>query len=281
MILPLLWMSVAALLTPSAHGDFISTDYDSYNHGKLGQRPRVQFRSSEEFTAVLQVNVWNESAMSSKGSHIFLRHDGTTEKDTTSSLSSPLILDSRDLSTVYVNRTFNHVFGTRVQENHGRKYLTFWEGDKWNGIGSGYGLVYDDTYRQVYNVSAQGIAAHSDLHEFALTGNGTALVTGVERVMASTRGWKGWHGDAEWRILNAIFQEIDLETNEVLFSWRAIEHIDPMDSYERMSKDWDAYHLNSVQKVSKEEHPRPAAAGGRQEQTHNPSAVQREEPRTC
>ncbi|ROW03151.1 hypothetical protein VPNG_08160 [Cytospora leucostoma] len=234
---------------PRAHGDFISTDYDGYNHGKLGQRPRVHFRSSEDFTAVLQVNVWNESAISSKGSHIFLRHDGAIGDDTTSSLSSPLILDSRDLSTVYVNRTFNHVFGTRVQENHGRKYLTFWEGDKRDGIGSGYGLVYDDTYRQVYNVSAKNIAANADLHEFTLTGDGTALVTGVERFMAPTRDWKGWHGEPEWRILNAIFQEVDLETNEVLFSWSAIEHIDPMDSYERMSKDWDAYHLNSVQKT--------------------------------
>jgi hypothetical protein len=148
-----------------------------------------------------------------------------------------------------MNRTFKNVFGTRVQENFDKKYLTFWEGKKGDGVGDGYGLAFDENYRLAYKVSAQNIAVHSDLHEFALTGHGTALVTGVDKVLAPTSRWTGWRGPKQFRILDALFQEIDLETNEVLFSWRALDHISPMDSYEPKARDWDVFHMNSIQKV--------------------------------
>lgn len=227
-------------------GEFISTDYDSYNKGQLGHRPYHAFYSSPERSPVLQVNIWNETAVAGGGSHIFLRNDGQNESD----MASPLILDATDLSAVYLNRSFDNVFGTRVQENFGKKYLTFWEGHKGNGIGNGYGLAFDENYNLRYKVSAQHLnKVHSDLHEFALTGHGTALVTGVDRIKVSTAGWKAWRGRKTYHILDAVFQEIDLETNEVLFSWRASDHIDPMDSYEPIGTNWDTYHMNSIQKV--------------------------------
>jgi hypothetical protein len=238
------WLWLAALTT-TCRGDYISRDYQIYNSGDLGDRPNLKFFSSDEFSPVLQVNTWNESAISDKGSHIFLRHDGVPA----SPLSSPLILDARDLTTVFVSRNYDNVFGTRVQENLGKRYLTFWAGKKGYGLGDGFGLVFDDTYRLAYNVSAQGIALHSDLHEFALTGHGTALVTGVDNVLVDTSGWEGWRGPATFPVLNALFQEINLETNEVLFSWQALDHISPLDSFETMAKNWDAFHMNSVQKV--------------------------------
>ncbi|KAJ0116015.1 hypothetical protein J7T55_004185 [Diaporthe amygdali] len=240
----LIWLWLAVLTAPCC-GDYISRDYQFYNSGELGHRPSLKFITSEEYSPVLQVNTWNESAISDKGSHIFIRHDG----EPASPLSSPLILDARDLTTVFVDRKYANVFGTRVQENFGKRYLTFWAGKKGYGLGDGFGLVFDANYRLAYNVSAQGIALHSDLHEFALTGHGTALVTGVEDVLVDTAGWKDWQGPAAFPVLDALFQEIDLETNEVLFSWRALDHISPLDSFETMAKDWDAFHLNSVQKT--------------------------------
>ncbi|RDW65811.1 uncharacterized protein DSM5745_09550 [Aspergillus mulundensis] len=242
----------AALLASTARGDYVSTNYDSYNDGNLGHRPHLEFQTSSEYAPLLQVNIWKPDAISQTGSHIFLRHDGNNS----SPLSSPLILDAHDLSAVYMNRTFNNVFGTRVQENFGKKYLTFWAGDKGNGIGDGYGLAYDDTYRLVYKISAQNINVHADLHEFAFTGNGTALVTGVNhiRVRGNVLSEKhGWNyvlpDDLELDILDGVFQEIDLETNEVLFDWRALDHVNPLDSFEPMGSGWDAYHINSIQKT--------------------------------
>ncbi|KAJ5745778.1 arylsulfotransferase [Penicillium odoratum] len=233
-------------LASAVKADFVSTDYDGYNDGDLGHRPHLEFHSSDEFTPVLQASVWNQSAISDTGSHIFIKHDGNT----TSPLSSPLILDANDLSAVYLNRSFENVFGTRVQENRGKKYLTFWEGQKGNGIGDGYGLAFDETYRLVYKISAQNIKVHSDLHEFAFTGNGTALVTGVDKVRARGSSLDpSWKAPSYFGILNAIFQEIDLETNEVLFDWRALDHINPMESHEPRGMGWDAYHLNSIEKT--------------------------------
>lgn len=233
--------------TRQARGDLISTDYDRYNSGKLGHRPHLDFVSSPEFAPMLQVNAWDEGAVSARGSHIFLRHDGNE----TALLASPLVLDARDLSAVYMNRSFANVFGTRVQDNWGTPYLTFWEGQKGDGLGDGWGLAYDQTYRLAYNVSTRNLSAHADLHEFALTGHGTALLTGVDRLTVETKEWRarGYRGPSRLQVLDAVFQEIDLETNEVLFDWRALDHIDPMDSYERWSSGWDIFHMNSIEKV--------------------------------
>ncbi|KAL2820430.1 ASST-domain-containing protein [Aspergillus granulosus] len=240
-------------LAQAVRGDYVSTNYQRYNAGELGHRPHLEFQSSSEYAPLLQVNVWNPESISATGSHIFLRHDGNQS----SPLSSPLILDAHDLSAVYMNRTFNNVFGTRVQENFGKKYLTFWAGDKGNGIGDGYGLAYDDTYRLAYKVSAQNINnVHADLHEFAFTGNGTALVTGVDRIrvrgndLSEKYGWDYVLPDGlEIDILDGVFQEVDLQTNEVLFDWRALDHVNPLDSFEQMGSGWDAYHINSIEKT--------------------------------
>ncbi|KAJ5175680.1 arylsulfotransferase [Penicillium canariense] len=148
-----------------------------------------------------------------------------------------------------MNRSFQNVFGTRIQENFGKNYLTFWEGEKGDGIGDGYGLAYDDNYRLAYKVSAQNIKVHSDLHEFAFTGHGTALVTGVDKVLARGSDYKDWAVPDVFEILDGIVQEIELGTNKVLFNWRALDHIDPMDSFEPRGSGWDAYHLNSIEKT--------------------------------
>ncbi|KAL4923159.1 ASST-domain-containing protein [Aspergillus undulatus] len=244
------------VLAQVIEGDYVSTNYQSYNDGAFCHRPHLEFQSSSEYAPLLQVNTWKPDAISARGSHIFLRHDGASDSDGNTNDSSPLILDSRDLSVVYMNRTFNNVFGTRVQENLGKKYLTFWAGDKGDGVGDGYGLAYDDTYRLAYKVSAQNINVHADLHEFAFTGNGTALVTGVNRIRVSGNvlseryGWDYILPDTlDIDILDGVVQEIDLKTNKVLFEWRALDHINPLDSFEPMGSGWDVYHINSIEKT--------------------------------
>lgn len=59
---------------------------------------------------------------------------------------------------------------------------------------------------------------------------------------------QGWISDS-------IFQEIDIETGELLFEWRASEHYDITDTYEAIGskggspeKAWDFFHINSIDK---------------------------------
>lgn len=231
--------------TTGAQAEFISTDYDTYNSGALGHRPYHSFYSSPEHAPVLQVTRWNKTLLSPEGSHIFLRNDGQNG----SSLSSPLVLDAQDLTAVYMNRSFENVFGTSVQEDRGKKYLTFWEGRRGGGVSDGFGLAYDENYRLVYNITTVGLPVHGDLHEFAFTGHGTALLLGVDHRQADTSTWRGWRYAKDFWILDQVFQEVDLDTNELLFSWRLSDHIDPMDSREKVYHDWDLYHMNSIQKV--------------------------------
>ncbi|CAK7213084.1 hypothetical protein SBRCBS47491_001682 [Sporothrix bragantina] len=266
-----------------ARGEVSSTNYDEYNAGTLGHRPYQKFRSLDEFGPMLQITTWNKTATIESssttnrngGSHIFMRHDGHDEVlesrahrivrpgfpptqhqklNPQAKMSSPVILDADDLSVVYVNRSFHNVFGARVQENRGTRYFTFWAGNNIGGFGDGFGLVYDSSYRLVYNVTADN-PNHVDLHEFALTGHGTALVAAVEWLSVDSllQNWTSLddhHHLSGARLLDSRFQEIDLATNKVLFDWRATEHIDPADSMEGRSNAWDPYHLNSIQKTN-------------------------------
>ena len=216
--------------------DQFSEDYDKYNSYVYGTHPRQAFKSTGiHFMApLLLVNVWNKTKTSTFGSHIFLRH-GTYP-------SSALILDARDLSTVYVHHRYGLTSDVRVQKNFNTSYLTFYSGLFRDGHGDGYGMVLDDHYNEVYKITPQNLKVKADLHEFQLTGNGTAIMTAYELWTMDSGDW----------ILDGVFQEVDLETQEVLFQWRASEHVNLNDSYvlrPESKEHWDFFHINSVEKV--------------------------------
>ena len=91
-----------------------------------------------------------------------------------------------------------------------------------------------------------------DLHEFRITEDGTALVTGYEITTADLsslgKSQKGW-------IYDAVIQEIDIETGELIFQWRASNFYAVDDTFTPIgdrgsSKDnpFDYFHLNSIDK---------------------------------
>ncbi|ROV91199.1 hypothetical protein VMCG_09357 [Cytospora schulzeri] len=219
--------------------DEFSPDYNTYNDLEYGKRPSQSFVSNQSIIApVLQVNVWEEERISSTGgSHIFIRHD--------SQVSAALILDARDLSVVYVDRRYDRTSDIRVQKDGNKSYLTFYEGSIVDGRGDGKSVMFDDHYNKAYEVTAQNLSVGSDLHEFQLTGVGTALITAYEPTSYNLRPWRG---SSRGYMLDSVFQEINLETNEVLFQWRALDHVDPSDSFAKVDSKWDFFHINSLQK---------------------------------
>lgn len=101
--------------------------------------------------------------------------------------------------------------------------------------------------------------ASSDMHEFRPINDGkTALMTIYQQRQFDMTPWNVKTG-VGW-LMESVFQEIDVETNDVLFEWRSLDHVDPSSSYTwpahtdtsgtglNVHEPWDYFHINSVDK---------------------------------
>ncbi|KAH0837053.1 hypothetical protein AYO21_04518 [Fonsecaea monophora] len=166
---------------------------------------------------------------------------------------------------VWVEDKYGQAMDFKVQQYRGQNYLTFWTGSDTGTFGTGFYLMLDSSY-QVYKRVKPTAGLGGDLHEFSITRDGTALMTVYEPTSAnlSTFGisGQGW-------IYDSIFQEIDIETGEVVFEWRASQHYDIEDTFHTIEAEarrpdssgheiahigesphtaWDFFHINSVDK---------------------------------
>lgn len=147
----------------------------------------------------------------------------------------------------------------RMQTFDGKPVLTFWQGTLATppaytnapGGSSEPGSCYyilDDTYAVIKTVMAQ-LGFTSDIHEFLLTPNNTALFLSTKTVAMDLTPYGG---PSDGYIQDFAIQEIDLHTNKLIFFWNALNHIPLADSYEPASNAvnsaniWDVYHLNSI-----------------------------------
>ncbi|KAF7179026.1 hypothetical protein CNMCM7691_007796 [Aspergillus felis] len=152
----------------------------------------------------------------------------------------------------------------RVQRLFNQDVVTFWAGNM-TDLGFGYGSVHilDNTYREIYTVTLQGDFetpddsvpdSYIDLHESHISARNTLLVTAYNVTQQSLTSIGGTPEDY---MLDSLFYEIDIATNEVVHSWSALEHADQIaltDSKQGIDDDhgtheqpWDAYHINSVE----------------------------------
>lgn len=239
--LSLLSLVLAALGT-LVDADVFSEDYVKYNDAEYGKQPVQTFVSNPDIVApLIQVNVWDEENISpTGGSHIFLRHDYGN--------SSPLILDATDLSVVYMDRSFDRTSDIRAQKIGNESYVTFYSGSIVDGHGVGDGIVLDSRYHEAFKVNVHNLSVKNDLHEFQFTEQGTALITAYPEIQMDLRPWQG---SQYGYLLDGVFQEVDIETGEVLFQWKASDYIDLADSYYKVERKWDFFHINSMQKVSR------------------------------
>lgn len=94
-----------------------------------------------------------------------------------------------------------------------------------------------------------------DMHEFQITPDDTAVFVAYAITPADLREAGGLEDGWIW---DGIIQEVDVETNELLFQWRASEHF----SFAEVDRDregngdseeqpWDFFHINSVDKDEK------------------------------
>ncbi|KAI0551837.1 ASST-domain-containing protein [Xylaria curta] len=112
------------------------------------------------------------------------------------------------------------------------------------------------SYELFRKFEAVGEALKGDLHEFRITDYGTALITIYNPVPADLTSIGG--PEQGWA-LDGMFQEIDIETGDLLFEWSAIEHVSLNDGMRYFAGPddgttpetaFDFFHINSVDKDS-------------------------------
>ena len=168
----------------------------------------------------------------------------------------PTILDTRG-NLIWTTHDFDVVTNFQMQEYRGEQFLTFWSGTKEGAKGKGAMYMLNSRYEVVHKLQAVGEGLYGDLHEFTLTNDGTALITVYNDTTIDMRDFGLFRGEHGW-VTDCLFQEIDIETNELLFQWVASESVRPADThyvqptagfYE--SEPFDYFHINSVEKDSK------------------------------
>jgi hypothetical protein len=122
-------------------------------------------------------------------------------------------------------------FNLRPQVYNGENVLTWFAGKAPEGVGvSGSYPLYDSTYTQIAAVSAVGYP--SDLHEFLLTSEGTALLTAYQSTGTASTDPSISHA-----------QEVDVATGKLIFDWASYPAVPVSDSYVGGQ---DYFHINSV-----------------------------------
>ena len=108
-------------------------------------------------------------------------------------------------------------------------------------------VIYDSSYREIARFEAAN-GFNGDHHEFLISPQDTALITIYDAVsmdLSSVGGMK------DSLALQGIVQELDIETGELLFEWRSLDHVGLEETYARPGQDLDYpgidyFHINSI-----------------------------------
>ncbi|KAJ4328810.1 hypothetical protein N0V84_000820 [Fusarium piperis] len=140
--------------------------------------------------------------------------------------------------------TYLRAFQGRLDGTHGRMY--------------GYHVLLGSDYKVAKVVRARSHRLTS-AHEFRLVDGKTALIENPTPRVVSLKPWGGDEGQ-NW-IVSGGFQEVDIETGDVLFEWQSLDHVDPRysafplnfgpglpGSGRNETDAWNYFHINSVDK---------------------------------
>lgn len=227
---------------------------EAVDNGTYGYYPTRSYATAEGLRAP-ETNFlqWNERC--DDGLLYFITPRGHSLPD-----PGPMILDRR--GELVWGRHFENKFGGQaydfmVQQYKGQDYLTFWLGDdRVRGHGSGFYYLLNSSYDVVHKIGgANGLSA--DLHEFLILPEGTALMTIYEIIPGDVSMFRSFDPNKQEDrdpnyIWDCAFQEIDLETGDLLFEWRASEHLNVTETYRGIgpggtkNDPFDWFHINSM-----------------------------------
>jgi len=165
--------------------------------------------------------------------------------------AGPMIVDSAGRLVWFHPLDTKGVADFKVQAYGGRPVLTWWRGRADKGVGDGYYVIMDDSYREVAHVTA-GNGLAGDIHEFLLTPRNTALLTVYRRM---PRDLSSVDGPREGTIFEGVVQEVDVASGKVLFEWHSADHVALDESYVEAppaaqgakAQPFDYFHVNSIE----------------------------------
>ncbi|KAI9903123.1 hypothetical protein N3K66_002475 [Trichothecium roseum] len=140
----------------------------------------------------------------------------------------------------------------------GKDILFSFEGDHNAGYGHGHGhITFVDQHYETIRELRAGNHKLVDKHEFHIVNEETGLIQIYQPVPRDLTEW-GASPEQQW-IVNAIIQELDISTGELLFEWSSLDHVQPDEailpinpgqagSGYNSSDAWDYFHINSVDK---------------------------------
>jgi hypothetical protein len=142
----------------------------------------------------------------------------------------------------------------QVQRFHGRPVLTWWQGTGDNpafgafapGIGQGEDVVMNEHYQIIRSIPTTSDFT-PDTHEFQLTPQGDALISGYQVVPGVDLSAVG--GSSDGTVIDSLAREVNLDTGKVLFTWSALAHVPITNSYALPlfgTSPWDFFHINSI-----------------------------------
>ncbi|MCZ2837186.1 arylsulfotransferase family protein [Modestobacter sp. VKM Ac-2985] len=167
-------------------------------------------------------------------------------------LTGVLIVDEAG-EPVWIHPTESRSYDVRVQELDGEQVLTWWQGTSpVVGMGIGEFVIVDDSYREIATITTGGDVdpGQADIHEGRLTPDGTALIAAYVKEQVDLTAFGGPEDGWVW---DNVVQEVDVDTGEVLFSWRSLDHVPMEATKSELPEDggtedapFDYFHVNSV-----------------------------------
>ncbi|KAI3330746.1 Arylsulfotransferase-domain-containing protein [Ustulina deusta] len=219
------------------------TDAVAYNNWVYGDRPYQTYHSSSLVSPRFLVNTWDKNATTS-GSHIFIAPGNPGQNPT------PMILSSKDLSLVYADPVWDGGTDSRIQLHDGQPYLTFWSGFDQKGHGTGGGVMLDSNYNMFKNLTTTGLITGADSHDFKMTSDGGAIMNNYHVIYTDLTSIGG---PVNGSLLDCAFQEVDVKTGEVRFTWKATDHFNltesQADEYTDVETGFDWFHMNAISKT--------------------------------
>ena len=174
------------------------------------------------------------------------------------------IIATDDGTLIWNGPTRGYATNLRVHTYQNKSVISYWKGVA-NRFGTGYGnvTILDNTYTPVATICPKvnivtpnnfKFPCYVDLHEGLITDRDSMLIVMVNVTTTDLRPVGG--PEVGW-VLDSMFFEVDIATNDVLFSWSPLQAGVPINSTHQPLNDFglnqsvpfDWVHLNSIRRL--------------------------------